>query len=74
MTEECPRCGGLGDRMFSLCATKVFETFTTRNILPEGREVTVRSQRELRELENLHHVKMVDKDAPPPQTITPIAS
>ena len=70
----CPKCTNPGDRVYSLSNPKMFEVFTTRNILPHGREVTVRGQRELQELESLHHVKMVDKDAPPPQTIQPIAS
>jgi putative FmdB family regulatory protein len=72
MTEHCPRCGDLGDRVFSLAAAKVFQTFETRNILPGGAPVTVKGPGQLRQLEAEHHVRMMDADAPPPQTIPTI--
>ena len=62
-------CGGTGHKVYSLAAVKMFESFTTTNILPDGEPVTIRSQKQLRELEANHHVKLADKDAPPPQTI-----
>jgi hypothetical protein len=71
MTEHCPRCDELGDRIFSIAVAKVFQSFETRNILPEGELVRVRNQRELRQLEAEHHVRLADADAPPPQTSPP---
>jgi putative FmdB family regulatory protein len=69
MTETCQTCGGTGDRQYSLSVPKVFEPFTTRNILPDGEPVTVKGQGQLRQLEAEHHVKLVDKDQAPPQTM-----
>ena len=74
ISPTCPKCNAETDRLISLTAMKIWESFETRNILPGGRPVTVRSASQLRQLESEHHVKMVDKDAPPPQTIQPIAS
>ena len=71
MLDKCPICGSEGDRLYSLSVPKMFEVFTTTNILPDGEPVTVRGASQLRQLENEHHVKMVDKDAPPPQTVFP---
>jgi putative FmdB family regulatory protein len=71
MVFQCPRCGDLGDRVYSLSVPKVFETFTTRNILPDGEPVTVRGTGQLRQLEAEHKVKLADADAGPPQTIHP---
>lgn len=73
MTEHCPKCEQLGDRVFSLAAAKVFQTFETRNILPEGEPVTVRGAGQLRQLEAEHHVRLADADAPPPQTVVPLS-
>jgi len=69
MNESCGGCGGVGDRLYSLSHPKIFEVFTTRNILPEGEPVTVRGTGQLRQLEAEHGVKMAD--GPPPQTKTP---
>lgn len=69
MNESCPKCpetGGVGDRLYSLSAVKIFQTFETRNILPGGEPVTVRGSGQLRQLEAEHRVKMAD--GPPPQT------
>jgi putative FmdB family regulatory protein len=68
VTEECPQDGELGDRIYSLSALKMFPVFSTRNILPGGEPVTVKSSSQLRQLEAEHKVKMVDADFRPPQT------
>jgi putative FmdB family regulatory protein len=67
LTDTCDACGGTGDRRYSLSAVRVFQVFETRNILPDGEPVTVRSSSQLRQLEAEHHVKMAD-GGPPPQT------
>jgi len=72
LTEACPRCGELGDRVYSVTQMKVFHPFTTKNILPGGSPVTVKGPGQLRQLEAEHHVRMMDADAPPPQTIPTI--
>ena len=69
MFSMCPSCGGTGERKYSLSTPKMFEPFTTRNILPDGKEVTIRGHKQLQQLEAEHHVKMTDKDAKPPQTM-----
>ncbi len=69
VTDICPRCGNLGDKLYSVCVPKVFEPFTTRNILPGGEPVTVRGSGQLRQLEAEHKVKLADADTPPPQTV-----
>jgi putative FmdB family regulatory protein len=69
MIETCKRCGAHGDRLYSVCRTKIFQTFETTNILPDGEPVTVRSSSQLRQLEAEHRVKMAD--GPPPQTSFP---
>ena len=66
MSRCCAKCKGPAERIYSLSAVKVFETFTTTNILPEGEPVTVRGTGQLRQLEAEHKVKMAD--GPPPQT------
>lgn len=71
MTETCQACGGVGERLYSLSHPKIFEVFTTTNILPGGEPVTVRGPGQLRQLEAEHNVKMVEHDAPPPQTKVP---
>jgi putative FmdB family regulatory protein len=65
LTETCKSCGAVGDRIYSVSHPKVFEVFTTRNILPEGEPITVRGQGQLRQLEAEHGVKMIDGGAPP---------
>jgi putative FmdB family regulatory protein len=72
LVETCQKCSGTGDRVYSLAAVKVFEVFTTRNILPEGEPVTVRGSGQLRQLESEHKVKMAD--GAPPQTSFPQVS
>lgn len=69
VVKPCPKCDNPSDRLFSLATVKVFQSFETRNILPEGVPVTVRGQGQLRQLEAEHHVKMADPDSRPPQTI-----
>lgn len=69
MTEACQGCGMTGDRMYSLSNAKVFQVFTTTNILPGGQPVTIRGSGQLRQLEAEHGVKMAD--GPPPQTARP---
>lgn len=69
--EVCPRCGDLGDKLYSVCRAKIFEVFTTKNILPDGEEVTVRGEGQLRQLEREHRVRLADRDQPPPQTSFP---
>lgn len=68
LVETCS-CGGVGDRIYSLASVKVFETFTTTNILPNGEPITVRGKGQLSQLETDHGVKMAD--GPPPQTKFP---
>jgi len=68
--ESCQKCDGIGERIYSLSVPKVFPVFTTRNILPGGKEVTVRGPGQLRQLEAEHGVKMAD-GGPPPQTAFP---
>lgn len=70
MNETCQECGGVGDRVYSLSHPKIFQVFTTGNILPGGEPVTVRGPGQLRQLEAEHGVKMVD-GGPPPQTVHP---
>lgn len=57
---SCPKCGAPGERRVSLSVGKVFQPFTTRNVLPGGEPVTIRGPGQLRQLENEHNVKMVD--------------
>lgn len=71
MRESCKKCGGTGERLYSLSNPKIFEVFTTNNILPNGEPVTVKGPGQLRQLEAEHGVKLSDKDAPPPQTKHP---
>ena len=71
MVETCQGCGGTGDRQYSLSNPKVFEPFTTRNVLPEGEPVTIKGPGQLRQLEAEHHVKLADYDSSPPQTVVP---
>jgi len=68
LVEACQKCGGTGDRIYSLSNPKIFEPFTTRNILPDGEPVTIKGPGQLRQMEAEHGVKLSDKDAPPPQT------
>ena len=68
MVETCKKCYGIGERLYSLSNPKIFEPFTTRNILPDGEPVTVKGTGQLRQLEAEHGVRLADKDAPPPQT------
>lgn len=63
MNETCQKCGGIGDRLYSLANVKVFPVFTTRNILPGGEPVTVTGSGQLRQLEAEHGVKMADCDS-----------
>jgi putative FmdB family regulatory protein len=69
MNETCQECGGMGDRLYSVSHPKIFQPFTTTNILPEGQPVTVRGSGQLRQLEAEHGVKMAD--GPPPPTRVP---
>ena len=64
----CRWCSGPTEMRYSLYCPRAFEPFTTNNILPDGKPVTVRGPGQLAQLENEHHVKMIDVDAPPPQT------
>lgn len=65
----CPRCGGETDRLYSLFAAKVFQPFTTSNILEDGSPITVRGPGQLSQLQNEHGVQLVDDPgASPPQT------
>ena len=69
MNETCQSCKGTGDRIYSLSNVKIFQPFTTRNILPDGEPVTVRGTGQLRQLETEHGVKMADGS--PPRTRIP---
>jgi putative FmdB family regulatory protein len=64
MNETCQECGGVGDRLYSVSHPKIFQVFTTTNILPDGEPVTVRGPGQLRQLEADHGVKMADGPAP----------
>jgi len=67
MVEVCKKCGGPGDRIYSLSNTKIFQVFTTTNILPDGEPVTIRGPGQLRQLEAEHGVKQAD--GLPPVTV-----
>lgn len=66
MLVACTKCGETSERIYSLSNPKVFQVFTTTNILPGGEPITVRGPGQLRQLEAEHKVKMAD--GPPPQT------
>ena len=56
----CPKCGGETKRLYSLTNVKVFEVFSTRNILPGGEPVTITSQSQLSHLCNEFHLNHLD--------------
>lgn len=68
-TKSCPKCGGSTERIYSLFKARVFQVFTSRNILESGEPITVRGEGQLRQLETDHGVKLAD--GPPPQTRVP---
>lgn len=61
-TKPCPKCIGEALRVFSRYAPKIFAQFVTRNILPDGSPVVVKSQSQLSSLCNEH--KLVHLDDP----------
>jgi putative FmdB family regulatory protein len=67
-TKNCPKCGGSGERLYSLAAVKVFQSFKTRNIDPGGREIEITSQSQLSHLCNEFKLTHVDD---PKVTIKP---
>lgn len=64
-TKPCSKCGGETERLYSLSHPHVFEVFSTNNILPHGKTVTVKGPGQLRQLEAEHGVKRVDEPIPP---------
>jgi len=52
--------------LYSLAAVKVFQNFTSTNIMEDGTPVTVRGSGQLAQLERDHGVKLAD--GPPPKT------
>lgn len=76
-TEEnkpCPRCGGTGERLYSVATVKIFSPFVTRNIRPDGAPVEVKSQRQLSSLCNQYNLTPLDDpkyDAPVAKFKTP---
>jgi hypothetical protein len=48
----CPKCLGPTKRLYSLCHMKMFQSFCTRNILPDGTPITITSQKQLSSLCN----------------------
>lgn len=70
-TIACPTCNGAGDRIFSRCSSRIFTPFITRNILPDGRPVEVKSQSQLSRLCNEHKLNHVDDPRYEPKTFTP---
>jgi putative FmdB family regulatory protein len=68
-TRPCPKCGGETERLYSLAAIHMFQPFTTRNLDPSGKPVTVHSQRELSSLCHEYGVQHVpDFKVDPPGT------
>lgn len=70
-TQRCPKCGGEGDRLFSRYSPKIFAPFVTRNIMPDGSPVEVKSQRQLSSLCNEHKLVHVDDPKYEPRHFTP---
>jgi putative FmdB family regulatory protein len=70
VSPPCPKCGGVSERLYSLAAVKLFKSFRTRNIYPDGMEVEVRSQSQLSQLCNEYHVNPVpDIKIDPPKHV-----
>jgi putative FmdB family regulatory protein len=73
-THPCPACGGQTDRLYSLSVPRLFKVFETTNILPDGTPITVKGSGQLAQLENEHHVRLVDEPSgKPPATKFPEA-
>ena len=70
-TQSCPRCGGEGERLFSRYSPKIFQPFVTRNILPGGVPIEVKSQGQLSSLCNEHHLVHLDDPKYEPKPFTP---
>lgn len=60
LTRECPKCGGEGERIYSLAAVRIFQPFCTRNILPDGKPIEITNQRQLSHLCNEFHLNHID--------------
>lgn len=73
-TVPCPKCKGPAQRLYSLSNPRIWETYTTKNIYPDGRPVTVRGPGQLAQLENEYHVTRLDdpKMAPPQTNFKPL--
>jgi len=61
-TRDCPECLGPGARLYSWCAGKVFQPFTTRNIMRDGSPVTITSHEQHVRLCHENGVVPVDMD------------
>jgi putative FmdB family regulatory protein len=70
-TRPCPSCGQRSERLFSLSNPKIFGEFITRNILPGGVPVHIKSQRQLSSLCNEHHLIHNDDPKYMPKLFTP---
>ena len=60
VSENCPKCSGATDRLYSLSVPKFFDGFVTRNIDPSGRPIHVKSQKQLSSLCNQHNLVHLD--------------
>lgn len=69
--KKCPKCNGDSERLFSRCSSRVFRDFVTRNILPGGVPVHVKSQSQLSSLCNEHKLVHVDDPKYNPKPYTP---
>lgn len=72
-TNKCTYCGGDGDRVFSRYAPKFFSPFVTRNIMPDGSPVEVKSQSQLSSLCNEYKLVHVDDPKHEPKPFTPLS-
>ena len=70
-TNDCPKCGGKSDRLFSRYKPKIFQPFVTRNIMPDGSPVVVESQSQLSSLCNEHKLVHLDDPKWEPKHMTP---
>jgi hypothetical protein len=53
-------CDNPMEVLYSPPKPKIFQPFTTRNIHPDGQEITVISQRQLSSLENQYGIRQID--------------
>ena len=70
ITRQCPACNGEGARVYSPYRPRVFEPFTTANIMRDGSPVTIASEAEHKRICHDQGVVPLDNDyvIPPQQT------